>query len=49
VKLSLTEIVRALQDFATFIVIVLLAYVVYRTATLLEAIGNKIRGEKTEL
>jgi len=46
VKLSLTEIVRVLEDFGTFVVIVLLAYVVYRIATLLEVISNKIKGEK---
>jgi len=45
-KLTLTELMRVLQDFGTFVVIVLLAYAVYRTATLLEVISNKIKGEK---
>jgi hypothetical protein len=49
VKLSLTELMRALQDFGTFIVIILLAYVVYKVATLLEVISNKIKGEKTKI
>jgi len=46
VKLSLTEIMRALQDFGAFIVIILLAYVVYKVAILLEAMSNRIKGEK---
>lgn len=37
---------RVLQDFGTFVVIILLAYVVYKTAMLLEVISNKIKGEK---
>ena len=46
VKLSLTELMRVLQDFGTFIVIILLAYVVYKVAILLEAMSDKIKGEK---
>jgi hypothetical protein len=46
VKLTLTEIMRELQDFGTFIVIILLAYVVYKAAILLEAMSDKIKGEK---
>ncbi len=46
VKLSLTELMRVLQDFGTFIVIILLAYVVYKAAILLEAMSGKIKGEK---
>jgi hypothetical protein len=46
VKLSLAEIMNALQDFGIFIVIILLAYVVYKAAILLEAMSNKIKGEK---
>ncbi|MGD8544223.1 MAG: hypothetical protein PVG48_03810 [Candidatus Bathyarchaeota archaeon] len=45
-KLSLAEIMNALQDFGIFIVIILLAYVVYKAAILLEAMSNKIKGEK---
>jgi hypothetical protein len=37
---------RALQDFGTFIVIILLAYVVYKAALLLEAMSDKIKAEK---
>jgi len=37
---------RALKDFGTFIVIILLAYVVYKAAILLEAMSNRIKGEK---
>jgi hypothetical protein len=49
VKLTLTELMRVLEDFGTFIVIILLAYVVYRIATLLEVITSKIKGEKTRI
>jgi len=44
--LSLTEIIEALQDFGIFIVIILLAYVVYKAAILLEAMSDKIKAEK---
>ena len=44
--MSLTEIMNALQDFGIFIVIILLAYVVYKAAILLEAMSNRIKGEK---
>jgi len=37
---------RALQDFGTFIVIILLAYVVYKAAILVEAMSDRIKGEK---
>jgi len=47
--LTLTELMRVLEDFGTFIVIILLAYVVYRIATLLEVITSKIKGEKTKI
>ena len=47
--MSLAELMRALQDFGTFIVIILLAYVVYKVATLLEVISNKIKVEKTKI
>jgi len=48
-ELTLTETIRALQDIGTFVVIILLAYVVYKIATLLEVISNKIKGEKTKI
>ncbi len=38
---------RVLQDLGVFIVVILLAYVVYKIATLLEVISNRIKGEKT--
>ena len=44
--MSLTEIIEALQDFGIFIVIILLAYVVYKAAILLEAMSDKIKAEK---
>jgi len=37
---------RALQDFGIFVVIILLAYVVYRIAILVEVMSKKIQGEK---
>jgi hypothetical protein len=46
--LTLTELMRALQDFGIFIVIILLAYVVYRIAILVEVMSKKIQGEKNE-
>jgi hypothetical protein len=45
-RLTLSELMRLLHDFGAFIVIILLAYVVYKTALLLEAISEKIKGEK---
>jgi len=44
--LTLTEIVRVLQDLGAFIVIILLAYVVYKIGNLIEVISQKIKGEK---
>lgn len=44
--MSLTELMRVLQDFGIFIVIILLAYVVYKVGLLIEVISKKIRGEK---
>jgi len=37
---------RVLQDFGTFVVIILLAYAVYKAAILIDVIGQKIKGEK---
>jgi len=37
---------RVLQDFGTFVVIILLAYAVYKVAILIDVIGKKIKGEK---
>jgi len=44
--LTLTELMRLLQDFGIFIVIVLLAYVVYKIGILIEVIGKKVKEEK---
>lgn len=44
--MTLTELMRVLQDFGTFIVIILLAYAVYKAAILIDVIGKKIKGEK---
>ena len=41
--MSLTELIRALQDFGIFIVIILLAYVVYKVGILIEVISKKIK------
>lgn len=46
--MTLTELMRALQDFGIFVVIILLAYVVYRIAILVEVMSKKIQGEKNE-
>jgi len=37
---------RVLQDLGIFVVIILVAYVVYRIGILIEVISNKIKGEK---
>ena len=37
---------RVLQDLGIFVVIILVAYVVYKIGILIEAISNKIKGEK---
>ncbi|UCG36722.1 MAG: hypothetical protein JSV64_00100 [Candidatus Bathyarchaeota archaeon] len=44
---TLSEMMRLLQDFGVFIVIVLVAYTVYKTAVLIEAIGDRIKGGKS--
>jgi len=44
--MTLPELVRLLQDFGVFVVVTLLAYVVYGIGVLVEVITNKIRGEK---
>ncbi|MFQ5758555.1 MAG: hypothetical protein ACE5IF_02630 [Candidatus Bathyarchaeia archaeon] len=41
--MTLTELMRVLQDFGIFIVIILLAYVVYKIAILIEVISKKIK------
>ncbi len=44
--MTLTELMRILQDFGVFVVVVLLAYAVYKVAVLIDVISNKIKGEK---
>jgi len=44
--MSLHELMRLLQDFGTFVIIVLLAYVVYKIAILVEVMGDKLRRKK---
>ena len=46
VRLTLTELMRVLQDLGIFVVVILLAYVVYKIGILIEVISNKIKGEK---
>lgn len=43
IELTLTELMRVLQDFGIFIVIILLAYVVYKVGILIEVISKKIK------
>lgn len=43
--MSLLDLMRLLQDFGTFVIIVLLAYVVYKIAILIEAMSDKITGK----
>ena len=45
-KLTLSELLRVLQDFGSFIVIILLAYVVFKVGLLIEAMGDRIKGKK---
>lgn len=46
IRLTLSELMRALQDLGVFVVVVLLAYAVYKVTLLIDAISNKIKGEK---
>jgi len=41
--LTLIELMRVLQDFGIFIIIILLAYVVYKISLLIEEISKKIK------
>jgi Na+/proline symporter len=45
-KLTLTDLMKMLQDFAIFIVIILMAYVVYKVGILIEVISKKIKAER---
>ena len=45
--MTLSELVRMLGDFAEIAVTLLLAYVVYKIAILIDTLNSKIKGEKT--
>lgn len=45
--MSLSELLRMMSDVAEIAVTVMLAYVVYRVAILLETLSSKVKGEKT--
>jgi len=45
--LTLSELVRLLGDFVEIAVTILLAYVVYKVAMLVETLNGKIKGEKS--
>ncbi len=42
--MTLSELVNILEDFAEIAVTILLAYVVYKIAILIETLNNKIKG-----
>lgn len=44
--MTLSELVRMLGDFAEIAVTILLAYVVYKIAMLVDTLNSKIKGEK---
>jgi hypothetical protein len=45
-ELTLSELMRLLQDLGTLVVIILLAYVVYKIAILIEVMSDRIKGER---
>jgi len=45
--MALSDLVRMLGDFAEIAVTILLAYVVYKIATLIDTLNGKIKGEKS--
>lgn len=47
-RLTLTELVNLLGDFAEIAVTILLAYVVFKIAALIETLNGKIKGEKSQ-
>jgi len=47
--LTLSELVRLLQDLGVFVITILIAYVVYRIGVLVEEITSKIRREEDQL
>ena len=46
--MTLSELVNVLADFAEIVVTILLAYVVYKIAKLIETLDSKIREEKSQ-
>ncbi len=44
--MTLSELVRILGDFAEIAVTILLAYVVYKIAALIDTLNSKIKAEK---
>jgi len=46
--LTLSELVKMLGDFAEIAVTILLAYVVYKIASLIESLNSKIKGERSQ-
>ena len=46
--MTLSELVRMLGDFAEIAVTILLAYVVYKIAILIDTLNSKIKGEKSQ-
>jgi len=45
--LTLSELTRMLSDFAEIAVTILLAYVVYKIAGLIDTLSSRIKAEKT--
>jgi len=46
-RLTLSDLTRVLADIAEIAVTILLAYVVYKIATLIDTLNGKIKAEKT--
>ena len=44
--MTLSELIRMLGDFAEIAVTILLAYVVYKIAMLIDTLNSKIKGQK---
>lgn len=41
-----TELIRTLGDLVEIAIMILIAYIAYKIATLIDTINNKIKGEK---
>ncbi|MGB9134441.1 MAG: hypothetical protein WCC63_02480 [Candidatus Bathyarchaeia archaeon] len=44
--MTLAELMRLLQDFGIFVIIILLAYVVYKIGMLIDTMGKRLRNEE---